>query len=213
MHQRILLLLLLLNFTAYFSDLISADPTENGIGTESDSSHTRFETGETRRTLRNDKAADHAEDGVPDEENEERALPTTKLGKFKNLFQRNTKTISALQKDPTITMKMERLDRNPSIQKGIKSVKENPEMMQNVLSLSKNQVLIKSLQKSPSTKTIREVDSVLSRGQSGAGAEIAVIFVLLFGVFGAMGVASGLYYLLNKLGFGNSDSLDSSAGA
>ncbi|KAF1782760.1 hypothetical protein GQ600_20744 [Phytophthora cactorum] len=76
MHQRILLLLLLLNFTAYFSDLISADPTENGIGTESDSSHTRFETGETRRTLRNDKAADHAEDGVPDEENEERALPS-----------------------------------------------------------------------------------------------------------------------------------------
>ncbi|KAI9989435.1 hypothetical protein PInf_019718 [Phytophthora infestans] len=73
--------------------------------------------------------------------------------------------MTALQKNPDLVRQVERVDNNPTIQKGIQSVKANREMMQKVKSLSKDPSLVKALQKSPSVKTVGQVNTYLSRGK------------------------------------------------
>ncbi|KAF4045358.1 hypothetical protein GN244_ATG02268 [Phytophthora infestans] len=196
MHLNPLYFLFLFLSFAYLGDPTEAKPTGTETALKSDSIRSIFEVA---RFLRADKAANNAEDEDLEETNEERLS----LVSLKNIFQRNPKAMTALQKNPDLVRQVERVDNNPTIQKGIQSVKANREMMQKVKSLSKDPSLVKALQKSPSVKTVGQVNTYLSRGKSESSGK-SVVFILIFGFFIAMGGAIGLYYLLDKLGVGNS---------
>ncbi|ETL86674.1 hypothetical protein F442_14434 [Phytophthora nicotianae P10297] len=173
MRASLFVFLVVLSFTVYFSDLTHAERTDTGMALKSDSS----------RALRNDKTPVSSDDHrTTNHETEERAL--INLGRLKKLFQRNSRNVPTLRKNPTTLKELERLESNPAIQKGIKSFKENPEMMRRAKTLSKNPNFVKSLLKAVSFGK----DDKLTPNQG--------VLLLLLSFFGAIGAVTGLYLLV-----------------